>query len=56
MIDEKMKTIGLLCLIAGAILFIRQLVRLKKGKTTKCDCGGIFPTKNDDSKKPENKN
>ena len=46
-----MKTIGLLCLIAGAILFVRQLVRLKKGKTTKCDCGNMFPTKNDNEKK-----
>ena len=47
---NDMKTIGLLCLIAGALLFIRQIVRMKKGKTTKCDCGDMFPTKKDDEK------
>ena len=48
---NDMKTIGLLCLIAGALLFIRQIVRMKKGKTTKCDCGNIFPSKPDEKKK-----
>lgn len=50
----QLQTIGLLCLIAGVILFVRQLIRLKKGKTTKCDCGDIFPTSGNDNNKNDN--
>jgi hypothetical protein len=48
-----MKVIGLLCLIAGALLFVRQIVRFKKGKTTSCDCGNLFPSKCDKDKKDQ---
>lgn len=42
------RTIGLICIIGGGILFIRQIIRLVRGKSTKCDCGNLFPRENGD--------
>lgn len=43
------RTIGLICIIGGAVLFVRQIIRKLQGKTTKCDCGDLFPRVSEDN-------